>query len=82
MSSYVVVGRKVEGASDPQPVGVACLDKDECRLLTGVTGPKSGISFRGIDEMDYILLKEFGITEWTGRQIFGSDPEPEVVYND
>jgi hypothetical protein len=82
MSSYVVVGREVEGASDPQPVGVACLNKDECRLLTGVMGAKSGLAFRGIEKMDYITLKEFGVTEWTGRQIIGSDPEPEVVYND
>jgi len=76
MSSYVVIGREVEGVADPQPVGVARLDKDECRLLTGVMGPKAGLAFRGIEEMDYITLKEFGVTEWTGRQLIGTDDEP------
>ena len=76
MSSYVIIGRVKEGVADPKPVGVACLDKDECRLLTGVMGAKSGLAFRGIEEMDYITLKEFGVTEWTGRQLLGTDDEP------
>lgn len=77
MAGYVLVGRELEGRTDPDPVGVAYLDGDEVRAITGVVGTKKGICIRGIDEIDYITLKEVGMTEWTARQIIGSDDEPE-----
>lgn len=82
MSGYVLVGRETEGNKDPDPVGVADLNDDDCRAITGVMGTKKGIRVRGIAQMDFINLKELGLAEWTSRQIIGSDPEPEADYND
>jgi len=81
MSGYVLVGREIEGRSEPEPIGIAYLDDDDCRAVTGIVGMKKGICIRGIDETDYTTLKEVGLTEWTARQIIGSDEEPEVDPN-
>ena len=77
MSGYILVGREIEGRAEPEPVGVAHLDDDDVRAVTGIVGMKKGIRIRGIDETDFDTLKEFGLAEWTARQIIGTDDEPE-----
>ncbi len=77
MSGYVLIGRETEASREPDPIGVAYLDDDDCRAVTGIVGMKKGICIRGIDEIDYTTLKEVGLIEWTARQIIGTDDEPE-----
>jgi hypothetical protein len=76
MSGYVLVGRDIEGRTEPKSIGVAYLNDDDVRAVTGVVGMKKGICIRGIDETDFDTLKAVGVTVWTCRQIIGTDKEP------
>ena len=77
MSGYVLVGRDIEGRTEPKPIGVAYLNDDDVRAVTGMFSPKKGIRIRGIDETDFDTLKAIDVPVWTCRQILGADPEPE-----
>ena len=76
MSGYILVGRDIEGRPEPEPIGVAYLDDDDCRAVTGVIGMKKGVRIRGIDETDFDTLRAIDVPVWTCRQIIGTDPEP------
>lgn len=48
---------------------------DESRALTSIAlGPRTDLSYLVIDETEYGTLKEFGIPEWTIKQVIGTDP--------